>query len=69
VVAEGDDVGAGGEQGAGHVGGQAETVRGVLGVDDHQIGTQVLFQPRQSRRDRVPAGAADHVTQEEDSHI
>ena len=38
VVAKGDGIGAGGEQCLGHVRGQAEAVRGILGVDRNEIG-------------------------------
>ena len=69
VVAEREDVGAGGEQGARHLGRQAEAVRGVLGVDHREIDAQPRAQVGQRGGDGVAAGATDHVAQEQDAHL
>ena len=69
MVAQGDDVGAGGEQRARHVGRQAEAVRGVLGVDHREVDPQILAQTRQPGGDRIPAGAAEDVAQKQYPHI
>ena len=68
MVAEGYHVGAGDEQRLGHVGGKAETVRGVLAVDDGEIDAQIAAQLRQDGVHRVAAGAADNVAQKQDAH-
>ncbi len=62
------DVGARGEQCVGHVGREAEAVRGVLGVDDREVDAQRLPQPRQRHAHGITAGASDHVAQEQNSH-
>ena len=69
VVAQRDRVGAGGQDGFGHVGRQAEAVAGVLAVDHHQVGAQVGAQLGQAGGNGVTAGAADDVAQEQDSHV
>ena len=68
VVAQRDHVGAGGEQRARHVGGQAEAVRGVLGVHHREVDAQRLAQPGQRGGHRLAAGAPDHVADEQDAH-
>jgi hypothetical protein len=61
VVAERQHVRPRREQGLRHVGGEAEAVAGVLGVDDGQVDPQRLPQFGQGRGGALPAGAADGV--------
>ncbi len=68
MVAERDDVGAGGEDGVGHVGGEAEAVARVFAVDDGKVDAEARAQSGQACHHRVAAGPADHVAQKQDSH-
>ncbi len=65
VVAEGNDVGAGGEQVGGHGGCEAEAVAGVFAVHHDQIEGKGFAQAGQGGDDCVAAGAADDVAEEE----
>lgn len=67
VVAERDDVGAGGEDPVGELGRQAATVRDVLAVHDAEVGFELGAQIRQARLDRTPSRRAEDVGEEEDS--
>ena len=44
MIAEGDHVGAGGEQPVGELAGDARAVGGVLAVDDAHVGAELLTQ-------------------------
>ena len=67
MVAEGDHVGAGLQEGPGHVGGEAEAVGGVLAVHHHEVEPEAIAQSGQGGGQRVAAGAADDVAQEKQS--
>ena len=67
VVAERDDVGAGGEQPVRQLRRQPPPVRGVLAVDDAEVDAELLAQPRQPLLDRAAAGGAEDVGEEEDA--
>jgi hypothetical protein len=66
VVAEGEHVGAGGEQLVGELGRDPDAVRRVLAVYDAEVDVELLTQPRQALLDRAQAGAAVDVGDEED---
>ena len=68
VVAERQDIGAGGEDLARRVLGDAEAARGVLGVDHHEVEFEVAPQPRKMIRKPIAPGLADHVTEKCQSH-
>ncbi len=68
VVPERDDVGAGGEEPVGELGGDPDRVGDVLAVHDAQVGADLLAERRQPRLDRAAAGDAEHVGYEEDPH-
>jgi len=61
MVAEGDDIRAGGEKRDRHFGCQAKTVGGVFGVYHHEIGVELRTQAWKGCSNRVPAGAAHQV--------
>jgi hypothetical protein len=66
VVAEGDDVRAGGEQLVGELRRDAGAVGGILAVDDGEVGFVALAERRQVLLDRTPPGDAEDVREEED---
>ncbi len=68
VVAQRQAVGAGLEQLARRGLGDAEAARGVLGVDHHEVQGQPPPQARQMPDDALTARAADHVSEEGDTH-
>jgi hypothetical protein len=65
VVAERDDVGAGGEQLVGEFPRDARAVGRVLAVDDAEVGSDVRPQRRQALLDGAPAGDAEDICEEE----
>jgi hypothetical protein len=67
VVAERDHVGARREQPVGQARRDPGAVGDVLAVDDAEADAELLLQPGQARLDRVPAGGAEDVGDEEDS--
>src|SRR5438093_5573269 len=69
VVAAGDHVRAQAFELGRDLRGQAEPARGVLAVQDGELGPQVLFQPGKDRLDRFAAWVADHVGDEEDFEL
>ena len=68
VVAQGQAVGTGHEQLARRVLGDAETARGVLCIDHHEIEFQVALQAGQVIAQPVPSGLADDITEKSQSH-
>jgi hypothetical protein len=69
VVAEGDHVGAGGEQPVRELAGDPGAVGDVLAVDDADVGAELVAQCGQPFLDRAPAGGAEDVGEEEDSQL
>jgi hypothetical protein len=69
VVAERDDVRAGGEQAVGELRGDACAVRGVLAVDDADLGAELLAESRQALLDGAPSRDAEDVGEEEESQL
>jgi hypothetical protein len=67
VVAEGDHVGAGGEDPRGELRRDPDAVRRVLAVDDAERDVELLLQLREPFLDGTPSRRADDVTDEEDS--
>ena len=68
MVAERDAIGARIEQAGEVVLRDAEAVRGVLAIDDHEVEFVALDQTRQRARDDGAARLADDVTEEEKTH-
>jgi hypothetical protein len=68
VVAQGQAVGAGLEQFARGVLGDAETSGGVLGVDHHELQAQAAFQVRQMIGQTLAARTPDHVSKKSYAH-
>ncbi|MNC80476.1 hypothetical protein D3C75_1332790 [compost metagenome] len=68
MVAQGQDIGPGGEDLARRVLSDAEAARGVLGVDHHEVELEVAPQPRKVVRKSIAPGLADHVTEKCQSH-
>jgi hypothetical protein len=66
VVAERDDVRAGGEQLVGELAGDAGAVGRVLAVDDREVRVVMLAQRRQVLLDGTTARDAEDVREEED---
>jgi hypothetical protein len=66
VVAEGDDVGAGGEQALGQARRDARAVGDVLPVDDADVGRELRPEALQAVLERIAAGPSDDVPDEED---
>jgi len=65
VVPERDRVGAGGEQPFGEAGGQADSVRGVLAVDDAEIDVELLTQRAEAFLDGATSRRPEDVGDEE----
>ncbi len=68
MVAERDRVRAGGEQPVGQARRDPDPVRDVLAVDDADVDPELLAETGQEAFDRVAAGPADDVADEEDAH-
>ena len=68
VVAQRQTVRPGHEQLARRVLGNAETTRGVLGIDHYEIEFQVALQARQVIAQPVTSGLADDITEKSQSH-
>src|SRR5690606_8556536 len=68
MIPGGDDVHARVVKLAADRGRDAEAVCGILTVQDHQIDVELAAEPGQSLADRIPATAADHVTQKKQPH-
>jgi hypothetical protein len=66
VVAERDHVRPGGEQLVGQLRGDPRAVRGVLAVDDREVGAVLLSQAREVLLDGAPPCRAEDVREEED---
>jgi hypothetical protein len=66
VVAERDDVGAGGEQPIGELGRDSPPVGGVLSVDDAEGRAELLAEPAQALLDRAAPRRAEDVGDEEE---
>jgi hypothetical protein len=66
VVSERDDVGAAREQAFGELRGDADTVCDVLAVDDAERRADLLAQGCEPVLERLAAGPADDVRDEED---
>ena len=56
-----------GEQGLGGRGGQAHAARHVLAVGGHEVDAALLAQGGQDLLERVAAGLADHVADQQDA--
>jgi hypothetical protein len=69
VVAERDDVRAGGEQPLGDPRGDAGAVGGVLAVDDAEVDGELVAKIGQPFLDRPPSGDAKDVCDEEDPQL
>ena len=69
VVAGRDHVGARGEDLLRELGGQADSVGGVLAVDDAEVDLQLVAQLGQPVRDGPPAGRPEDVSDEEDLQL
>ena len=68
MVAEGDDIGASRQDLVADRLGDAEAAGGVLAVDDDAVELPGLAQGGQALLHRDPAGAADDVTEEKQTH-
>jgi hypothetical protein len=66
VVAERDRVGAGAQQLVGLLGRDPEPARGVLAVDDDEVGRELLAQVGKQLADDPAPGPSDDVADEED---
>ena len=69
MVAERDRVRPGREQHLGEPRGDSHPVGDVLAVDDADVDLEPLAEARQQALDRVAAGPADDVADEEDAHL
>ena len=69
VVAERDRVGARREQNLGEPRGDPHPVRDVLAVDDAQVDLVALTEAGEQALERIAAGPADDVADEEDAHL
>jgi hypothetical protein len=69
MVAEGDHVGAVGEQPVGELAGDACAVGDVLAVDDARICVELVAQAGQTLFDRSAPRDAEDVGEEEDSQL
>ena len=69
MVAGGDDIGAGSDGLAKDLFGDAEAAGGVLAIDDDEVEFEVGDQARQLFPHRRASRFADHVTEEEKSHM
>ena len=68
MIAGGHDIGAGLVELARDLIGDADAARGVLAVDDNEINCESRPQAGQMFLDRVTAGAADHIAEEQNLH-
>jgi hypothetical protein len=69
VIAERDDIGAGGEQTLSELRCDARSVRDVLAVDDADVGAELFAQTREAPFDRPAPRDAEDVGEEEDSQL
>jgi hypothetical protein len=68
VIPERDRVGARAPEALRELGGQPGAVGGVLGVDDAEVGPQLVAESRQPILERPGSGGAEDVGNEEDSY-
>ena len=69
MIAERHHIGAGIDKPQIDLLGDAKTVRGILAVDDDEIGGVALLQLRQDARHRLTAGPADDIAEKQKAHV